>query len=123
MLDQSPQLFDEALGQRLDSPLGVYFVAVGPLRLKSPASHTAVYLYQILAPAEQTARPAGRAALEGEGECQRPEALRRLSRLLEEVLRLRKVFQLPGGSFLGAGIPEQAGGEEAVSGQLKELPQ
>src|SRR5205085_3376123 len=114
MLDQSPQLPDEDRSQRLDSPSGVYFVAIGPLRLKPPVSHTAVYLDQILAPAEQAARLTDRPVHQGERRCLVTEDLIQLSQIVKAHLRLRKFFQLPGGRFLGAEIPEQAVADASI---------
>src|SRR5205085_8760584 len=101
MLDHSPQLPNETRSHRLYSPSGVYFIAVGPLRLKSPASHTAVYLDQILAPAEQAARPTDRPVRQGERRCCITEDLIQLSQVIKAHLRLWKFFQLPGDRFLG----------------------
>src|SRR5438270_14033641 len=96
MLDQSPQLPDEVRGQRLDSPPFVHLLAVGPLRLKSPAPHAAVYLNQIPAPAEQAARAAHRPIRQGERRRLVAEDLIQLSEIVEADLGLRELFQLTG---------------------------
>src|SRR2546430_6490199 len=65
-----------------------YVVAVGPLRLKSPASHTAVHLDQILAPAEQAARPTDRPVRQGERRCRSEEHTSELQSQSNIVCRL-----------------------------------
>src|SRR5829696_4751578 len=107
MLDQFPQLPDEAFGHCLDSLSRVYFIAVGPFHLKSPISHAPVYFDQILASTELAARQTNRIVGEGERCSLVIEDLIELSQIVETHLRLREFFQLTRDRFLAAQIPEQ----------------
>ena len=92
----------------------MHLLAVGPLRLKSPALHAAVYLNQIPAPAEQAARAAHRPIRQGERRRLVAEDLIQLSEIVEADLGLRELFQLTGDCLVGAEIPEQAVADASV---------